>query len=115
MRDLYYQALVAHRWVDEETEEVQEENPEEGPEEHQVTDYKGENFNEESDKDEGTRWILSDPHSSGATPNQHTAQEDHTDRLLSLEEEVATLKQQLLAAEVRAVQAEQRVDETTRE
>ncbi|CAI9270674.1 unnamed protein product [Lactuca saligna] len=114
-KDHYYNVVVANRWVEDEPEEVQEENPEAGPEEHQIADYEGDNFDEESDKDEGTRGILSDPHFSGATSNQHTVQEDPTNRLHSLEEEVTTLKHHLLAAEARAVQADQRVDETTHE
>lgn len=105
-RDHYYNALVANEWIKDEPGEVQEENPKVGPEEYHVTDYEGENSKEELNKNEETRWILSDHQSLGVTLNQNIAQEDPTDDLLSLEEEVATLKKQLLAAEARVVQAE---------
>ena len=114
-RDHYYNAPVANEWIKDELGEVQEENPKVGPEEYHVTDYEGENSKEELNKNEETRGILSDHQSLGVTLNQNIAQEDPTDDLLSLEEEVATLKKQLLAAEARVVQAEQRVDEITRE
>ena len=47
--------------------------------------------------------------------NLQANQENNTYFLHSLEEEVATMRQQILAAEARAVIAEQRAEETTRE
>ncbi|CAI9282167.1 unnamed protein product [Lactuca saligna] len=114
-KDPYYPNVIANGWIGEATKEVQEENPKVGLEEYQEMDYEGENAAEELDKDEDTRGILSEPYLSGAILKNHTMQEGPTDRLRSLEEEVDSLKQQLFATEARAVQAEQRVDETTRE
>ncbi|CAI9295513.1 unnamed protein product [Lactuca saligna] len=68
--------------------------------------YEGENFDEDSDEDEGTGGILSEPYPSGAIPNQHAEQEDTTNRLRSLEEEVATMRQQLIIAEAKVALAE---------
>ena len=78
-------------------------------------DYEGENSDEDSDEDEGTGEILSERYSSGVIPNQQAVQEDLTDRLRSLEEEVATLRKQIIEAGARAALAEQGVKEATRE
>ena len=53
------------------------------PEEYLEIDYEGDDSDEKSDKDEGTREILSEPYPSGAIPIQPAEQEDPTDRLHS--------------------------------
>ena len=86
------------------------------PEEYQEMDYEGEKYAEESDKEEGIRGIPSEPTLREQTiSDQHVVQESAIDRLRSLEEEVANLKQQLFAAKVRAVRVEYNEDEITRE
>ncbi|CAI9260419.1 unnamed protein product [Lactuca saligna] len=91
--DPYYQALVADGWI----EEV-------GVEEYHKTDYEAGESDKEEDEEEGIREILIGPHNSEAILAQHVIQEYTTDRLRLLEEEVATLRQQLFVAEARAVQ-----------
>ena len=54
-------------------------------------------------------------HHSEATLNQQAEQEDLTGHLHSLEDELATMRQQILAAEAWEALAEQRVEEATRE
>ena len=91
--DAYYPVVAANKWNEEEQEEIHEENPELGLDESQEIEYEGENSDKESDEDKGTRGILSKPYPFGAIPNQHVEQEDPTDCLCSLEEEVATIRQ----------------------
>ena len=69
--DPYYPDVAANEWNEEEPEEIHEENQEVGPEEYQEIEYEGENSDEESDEDEGTKGILSGPYPSVAIPNQH--------------------------------------------
>ena len=78
-------------------------------------DYEGEDSNKESDEVEDAREILRKPHLSGAIANKAIEKEGLTDRIRSLEEEVATVRQQLIAAEAREALAEQRAEETTHE
>ncbi|CAI9284961.1 unnamed protein product [Lactuca saligna] len=84
-----------------------------GLEEYHETDYEVGESNKESDEEECIREIPMGPYPPEAIPAQHTIQEDSTDRLHLLEEEVATLRQQLFATEARAVQEEQRNEEIT--
>ncbi|CAI9290437.1 unnamed protein product [Lactuca saligna] len=102
--DPYYQALVADGWI----EEV-------GPEEYYKTNYKVVESDKESDGVEIIGEIPMGPHPSEAIPTQHTIQEDSTDGLRLLGEEVATHRQQLFAAEARVVQSEQINEKITRE
>lgn len=106
----YYPAIVSNEWIEEEPVEVQGENPKVGPEEYQEIDYDGENSDEETDKHEGTGGILCEPYFSEIIPNQHIVQEDPIDRLWSLEEEVATTRQQLIATEAREALVEHRAE-----
>ena len=52
---------------------------------------------------------------SGALRNQQAETENIMDRLHSLEEEVTTMRQQILVVEARGALAEQRAEEATRE
>ena len=113
--DLYYQALVANEGIDEEPEEIPGGVPEVRSEEYKEMDYEAGKYDKESDEEESIRGIPSKPHPSKAIPDQHIVWKSSTDRLRSLEEEVANLKQQLFAAKVRAVRVEYNEDEITRE
>ncbi|CAI9290623.1 unnamed protein product [Lactuca saligna] len=113
--DLYYHALVANGWVEEELEMVQEENPEARLKEYVVMDYENGKSNKKSDKGEDIKETTSEPHPSETRSDWHTVQESTTYHICSLEIEVANLKQQLFAAEARSARARQREDVITQE
>ncbi|CAH1412919.1 unnamed protein product [Lactuca virosa] len=94
---------------------VQEANPGIGPEEYLETYYEYERSNEETEEVRSIEEVISESHPLGMIPDHYTTQEYPTDRTRSLEEEVATLRQQLFTAETRAARAEPERDEITRE
>ncbi|CAI9289275.1 unnamed protein product [Lactuca saligna] len=80
-----------------------------------VMDYEDDESDEESDEGEHIKETSSEPHPTETPPAQHVVQESTTDQILSLEQEVANLKQQLFAAEAMVVQARQRENMITQE
>ena len=96
--DLYYQALVAHGWIEEEPEMVQEAGLGIEPEEYLETDYRNKGSDEEAGEVEGIEEVFIESHPLGMISNPHITLKDPTDQTHSLEEEVAMLKQQLFAA-----------------
>ncbi|CAH1440815.1 unnamed protein product [Lactuca virosa] len=84
---------------------VQEADLRIGPEEYLETDYKYERSDGETEEAVDVEEVPSESYPIEMILDQHPTQEDPTDRTRSLEEEVATLKRQLFAAEARAVRA----------
>ncbi|CAI9279438.1 unnamed protein product [Lactuca saligna] len=93
----------------------QEVGPGVEPEEYVVTDYEYDESNQESDEGTKVKETSSKPHLSKALSGPHTIQESDTDYIRSLEKEITNLKRQLLAAETRAIRAEQREEIITQE
>ncbi|CAI9276582.1 unnamed protein product [Lactuca saligna] len=100
--DLYYQALVANRWVEEEPEMVQEENAEARPKEYMVMDYENGESEEESYKGEDMKETPSEPHHSKTPPDQHTVQESATECIRSLKK-ISSQPQATTLCESRAI------------
>ncbi|CAH1445261.1 unnamed protein product [Lactuca virosa] len=74
-------------------------------------DYEFGEFDEVAGEGRDTNEVPSEPPTSETVQYHSTVPRDLVDRTHSLEEEVATLRQQLLATEARAVQAEHERDE----
>ena len=94
---------------------VQGAGPGIGPEEYVDIDYEYEKSNEELEEAEDIEEVPSEPHPSEMLQDHPAAPEDPADWIRSLEEEVATLRQQLLEVKAQAVQGEHERDETIRE
>ncbi|CAI9294117.1 unnamed protein product [Lactuca saligna] len=78
-------------------------------------DYEDSEFDEESEKGDDIKETHSELYPLGIIPDEHTLQGRNTNYICSLEEEVANLKPRLFTTEARAVRAEQKEDEITRE
>ena len=86
----------------------QEVGPGVGPEEYVVTDYEDDDSDQESDEGKDVKETPSKHHPSEPLSGPHTIQESDTDYIHSLEKEIANLKCQLFADEVRVIRVEQR-------
>ena len=111
---LYYQALVVNGLIEEEPVMGQEADPGVGLEEYMETDYEFEEPDEDMEEDRDTNEVPSEPPTSEVMQDHPTTPRDPIDQTRSLEEEVATLRQQLLEAEAWSVQAKHERDEVAR-
>ncbi|CAI9299892.1 unnamed protein product [Lactuca saligna] len=95
---LYYQALVENGLIEGEPGMVQGADPGLGLEEYVETDYEYERSDEEMEEIGDIRGVSSEPHSSEMIQDHPIAPEDSTNRMRSLEEEVATLETKIIYA-----------------
>ena len=111
----YYQALVSYKVTEEDDVMGQEAAPGVGPEEYMETDYEFGETVEVMEEDGDTNEVPNEPPTSEVRQDHPAPPRDPINGTRSLEEEVANLRQRLLAEEARAVQVEHKRDKVVRE
>ncbi|KAL7586333.1 hypothetical protein Lser_V15G40251 [Lactuca serriola] len=120
--DPYFPNHGNNGWLEELEEEPgedpvmgQEARPGVEPEEYMETYYEFGESDEIMEEEGNTDEVSSEPPTPETVQEHIAIPQNHIDRTHALEEEVATLRQQLLATEAQVVRAEQERDEITRE
>lgn len=112
----FYQALVAHGMLEENSKEGQGVAPGMEHDEYTDADYEFDETNEDKGDDSNTEEEdPSDPPAGEAPQDSPVPARNPTGRALTPEEEIVALWQQVYATEAQAVLAEQERDEVIRE